>query len=348
MAVLNVGIIGCGTIATLRHAPEYAAREDVRIVATYDAYLKRAQDMAALYGANAYSNWEELIADDKIDAVSICTSNKWHAPIGIAALRAGKHVLCEKPMAVTLKEAEEMVIAAKESQKFLMIGHNQRLVPAHIRAKELLQDGELGRILSFETVFRHGGPENWGADKGVNTWFFQNDNALSGSLGDLGVHKMDLIRWLTGDEVDQVQCCMTTLDKVKDDGKLVDVNDNAICILSLKSGIVGTITTSWTCYGEEDNKTVIYCSNGIMKICDNPDYSIVVLKKNKEKTFYQVGKVQTNDSQTKSGVIDAFVDSILEGRKPEISGEEGIKVLKVLFACVESSKTGKKVKVESM
>ena len=123
MNKVKVGVIGCGSIARFRHLPEYQTHPDVVIAAVCDVDLERAEAVAQTYGTKAYTNYIDLLNDEEINAVSICTPNVFHAPMSIAALEAGKHVLCEKPMATTIAEAERMNEAAKESGKILMIGH---------------------------------------------------------------------------------------------------------------------------------------------------------------------------------------------------------------------------------
>ena len=125
--MLNIGIIGCGKIAQVRHLPEYEQNPGARIAGLYDLNQERAQTLAAQYGAKVYPSYEALLADPAIDAVSVCSANVSHAEITVAALEAGKHVLCEKPMATTLADCERMVSAAKKSGKRLMIDQNQRL-----------------------------------------------------------------------------------------------------------------------------------------------------------------------------------------------------------------------------
>lgn len=137
------------------------------------------------------------------------------------------------------------------------------------KAKEILKSGELGDVLSFRTTFMHGGPEMWSADKNGSTWFFKKDVATHGVAGDLGIHKIDLIRWLIEDDISEVMAEAATLDKKDETGKKIEVEDNFICILKSSRGILGTITASWTNYGEEDNSTALYCTNGVIKICSN-------------------------------------------------------------------------------
>ena len=172
MSKVKVGVIGCGSIAKYRHLPEYHTHPDVDISSVCDVVIERAQAVAQTYGVKAYTDYMDLINDKQINAVSICVPNVLHAPMAIAALQAGKHVLCEKPMATTLEEAERMNETANASGKILMIGHNQRLVPSHQKAKEMISQGKLGKIYSFRTSFGHSGPEGWSVD-GKDSWFFQ-------------------------------------------------------------------------------------------------------------------------------------------------------------------------------
>lgn len=141
-------------------------------------------------------------------------------------------------MATSEQEAQDMINTAHSTGKFLMIGHNQRLAPAHLRAKEILKSGELGNVLTFRTTFGHGGPEYWSQDKGRHTWFFKYDDAFIGAMGDLGVHKADLIRWLIDDEIIEAKAYVTTLHKTNEKDEPIEVDDNAICLLKSKTGIL--------------------------------------------------------------------------------------------------------------
>jgi len=342
---VRFGIIGCGSIARHRHLPELADNPDAEIVAVCDIVPSRAEEMGKKYDARPYKKYEDLLALDEIDAVVVCTPNYLHAPITIAALKAGKHVLCEKPMATSRAEAEEMIATAEENGRFLMIGHNQRLMAPHVKAKELLDSGKLGRVLTFRTCFGHGGPEGWCIDKSKDTWFFKKQKAFVGAMGDLGVHKADLIRWLLGEEVEEVAAFVTTLDKSYSDDTLIDVDDNATCVLRMEGGAIGNLIASWTYYGGEDNDTVLYCEKGVMRLTNDPDFQVKVDYANGEREYWRVGEIATNEKQVSSGIPDMFVESIVQGKKPEISGEEGMKALDIILACLQSAETGAVVKV---
>lgn len=343
--MFKVGIIGCGKIAQVRHIPEYVNNKDAELAAFYDMNTERAKRLAGLYGGRACESYQEMLADPAIDAVSVCTANNAHAAITIAALRAGKHVLCEKPMATTLEECEAMVSAAKETGRILMIGHNQRLTKAHAKAKHLLDEGIIGDIITFRTTFGHGGPESWSIDSGKNVWFFDKQKATMGAMADLGIHKTDLIQFLTGQKVVETTARVVTLNKRDSKGNLIGVDDNAVCIYRMSGGALGTMTASWTYYGAEDNSTILYGTKGIMRIYDDPSYSIKVVTSEGETILYDIDQIQTNDKQTSSGVIDQFMDCLVNGRMPEISGEEALSAMRAVFASIRSSETGRTVAV---
>lgn len=343
--MIKIGIIGCGKIAQQRHIPEYVDNPNAELTAYYDLNLERSRELAVQFGGKAYESYEALLQSKDVDAVSVCTANFSHAEITIAALKAGKHVLCEKPMATTLEDSENMVKAAKEAKRFLMIGHNQRLTATHIKAKDLIESGLIGKVLSFRTTFGHGGPETWSIDPGKNVWFFDKSKSAMGAMADLGVHKTDLIHFLTGQVVVETTASLNTLDKRFENGELISVDDHAECIYRLDGGAVGTMTASWIFYGAEDNSTILYGSKGIMRVYDDPAYSIVVINKEGLKTLYEVDAIQTNENQTKSGVIDMFVEALEKNKQPPLSGEEALKAMRVVFASIESAENHQTVSV---
>jgi predicted dehydrogenase len=335
MSKIKVGVIGCGSIAKHRHLPEYANNKEVEIVAVCDIVEDRVHEFAKEYSAKAYTSYEELLTNSEIDAVSVCTPNYLHAPISIAALQAGKHVLCEKPMATSRADAEKMIAASKENNKKLMIAHNQRFVPSHQKARQLIEQGEVGKIYSFRTAFGHGGPEGWSAD-GERSWFFKKDEAFIGAMGDLGVHKTDLLRFILGEEFVEVGAFIETSAKQN-----ADVDDTAVCVLKTESGIIGTLAASWSYVSKEDNSTIIYGENAILRLEDDPVNSLIVQYKNGEVVKYELGGIQTNEAggQNNTQVIDQFVNAIIQDVEPPVSGEEGMKSLQVVLSALESKET---------
>lgn len=346
--MLKIGIIGCGKIAQVRHAPEYSGNPDCRITGFYDISPDQASALAEKYDARAYTSIDTLLSSG-IDAVSICTANYNHAESAILALQKGKHVLCEKPMATTLADCRQMYMEARKSGCLLMLAHNQRFAPAHVTAKKLITEGFIGKVISFETHFCHSGPENW--IQKADSWFFDKKRAQFGAMADLGIHKTDLIHYLTGDYITEVSSMLSTVDKKYTDGTPISVDDNAYCLYQTKNGIPGSMHVSWTLYaGYEDNSTRIYGTEGVLRIYDDPEYSLILDKKDGTSERFKLdaitnNKEQNEGTQKSTGVIDHFIDSILGRTTCRIDAGEALHAMEAIFAAEESSKTGTKIKI---
>ncbi len=341
--MIRIGVIGGGTIVRRRHLPEILDNPYAQVGAVCDVVRERAEELGREYGATPYTDYKELINDPAIDAVIVAATNTTHAQMTIEALKAGKDVMCEKPMAVSLEEAKEMIRTSEETGKMLFIAQNQRLAPAHIKAKELLASGMLGKVITFKSTFGHPGCEHWAQDKG-KTWFFKKAVSVFGCLGDLGIHKIDMVRWMMDDEFTEVFAKVETLNKRNADGELIDVEDNAVMVLKTQKGATGTITVSWT-YEMEDCSTVFYCENGVMTIYGNPEYQVVIERNDGTADYYKVGEIPNNIVQVKSGIIDEFVSCMVEQKPATISGRDGMEPLKVVFSAYESSEQNKAVKI---
>ena len=143
---VKYGVIGCGAIGQRRHIPECCANPDSKLVALADPVAERVAELGKKYGAKHYTDYKEMLKDKDVEAVVIAGPNSLHAQQSMDALNAGKHVLCEKPMATSREDAKAMMKTAEKNGKYLMIGLNQRLMPPHVRAKEILDSGKLGRV----------------------------------------------------------------------------------------------------------------------------------------------------------------------------------------------------------
>src|SRR5699024_10192884 len=186
--------------------------------------------------------------------------------------------------------------------------------------------GSIGKIYSFRTAFGHGGPEGWSID-GRDSWFFNKEKAFIGAMGDLGVHKTDLIRYLLGEDIVEVAGLVESSAK-----EGTDIHDNATCILKSDTGMIGTLSASWTYMTEQDNSTVIYAEKAILRLEDDPDYGLIVQYTNREVVNYKLDAIQTNEEggHTTSHVIDHFVDAIVNNTEVPVAGEEGMKSLDVV------------------
>jgi UDP-N-acetylglucosamine 3-dehydrogenase len=331
---LKVGVAGIGQIAKVLHIPEYLDSPDVELVAMYNGDLSFATEARAKFepmGVKFYDDLDAFLASG-VQAISVCERNHLHAPVSIKALEAGVHVLCEKPMALTLEDAQKMIDTAKATNTILMIDQSQRYSQPHKKAREILQSGKLGKIYHIQTTFAHPGPEGWSK---TSEWFFNKSISGFGPLADLGVHKCDLVRFLTGLEPVKIIAQKATLEKPG------TVEDNSQSLVQFDNGALGTINTSWTLHGGEDNTFSAFCENGALRVNVEPGAPVVVYHKGGDREVFEITEMQDNTQERWFlGVIQDFVDAVL-GRKPNpIPGEEGYKALEMVIAMEQSIETG--------
>ncbi|GAA0468097.1 Gfo/Idh/MocA family oxidoreductase [Alkalibacillus silvisoli] len=333
---ITVGIVGCGSITRFRHAPEYLTNPHVDEIVFFDRNRHRAESLVKEFGGRIAESFKELIQDPAIDVISDCSSNEVHHIHTTQALMNGKHVLCEKPLAVSTEHAKTILEAQKKSGKKLMVDHNQRFTKVHQKARKIIQSGEYGDVLTFKTTFGHGGPESWSVTKSNATWFFKKERSHSGVAGDLGIHKIDLVHYLINDEIEEVKSFAGALDKVDENNQPIEVCDNVVCVFKTKKGRLGNGSFSWTYYGEEDNSTTIYLQKGIVKIYHDLEDQIIIEQPGGEKAKYELEPIQTNDHQSNTGVIDAFIDWVVHDIDPPVKGEDAYSSLKVVERILEN------------
>ena len=243
-------------------------------------------------------------------------------------------------MAITLAECESMVAAAERNSRHLMVGHNMRFDPVHRKAKQLLDSGIIGDVITFRSVYGNSGPEGWSEDR--DAWFFDKNKAAMGALSDMGIHKVDLIQYLLGQKVIETTAKVVTLNKRDAEGKLISVDDNALCILKMSGGALGTMAASWTVYGHECQSTVLYGTRGLMMIYSEPSAPIIVSDLEGNRTSFAF-----DTTSEKSGVIDEFVDALVHDRDPEVSGKEALTTMRTIFGSIRSSDIARPVAVNT-
>jgi predicted dehydrogenase len=271
---LNVGLIGAGFMGKA-HSLAYAAMPMFfwpapaiphrKVIAEVGDEV--AAEAARRYGfESSTGDWRRVIDDPTIDVVDIATPNDSHCEIAVAAAEAGKHVLCEKPLARTADEARQMLEAVQRAGIVHMVAFNYRRTPAVALAKRYLEEGSLGRVLSFRGTYL----QDWSADPNSPlSWRFQRSVAGSGALGDIGTHVLDIARHLVG-EISAVSSILTThvaerplqqggVDKLGAAEKLVDapraavdVDDELHTLLRFENGAIGSLEATRNAYGRNN------------------------------------------------------------------------------------------------
>jgi predicted dehydrogenase len=315
-----VAIVGAGAIGS-RRAADAAAQCRLEIVADIDSV--RAAQLADRYGSRHTTRWENAVGDPRVDVVVVCTSNKFLAPITIAALESGKHVLCEKPMGRNVTEATQMASAARSADRILKIGFTLRFHPALRQARDLCASGDLGPLYFINAVYGHGG--RLGYEK---EWRGDPELAGGGELLDQGVHLLDLARWFLG-ELDVIQAITPRWHWA-----VAPLEDNAFVLLQTRAGQIASLHTSWTIWKNQFSFEAIG-RDGYVRINGlGGNYGKESLTVGRKGIEGSVPKetVTSFDERDPSWEADwgDFVASIEQDRAPEVDATAGLAVMKTV------------------
>ncbi len=333
---VRVAVIGAGLIAQRAHLPAYAAAEDAELAAIASGHRETAAAVAGQFGnPRVLDSWDAAVADPDIDAIDICTPNSLHATIAIAAAKAGKHVLVEKPMATSLAEADAMIAAARKAGVLLAVAHNLRFVPIYSAIHQLLADGAIGRIFSARGFFMHAGPDEfWGA---TSDWFWREGEAGGGSLLDMGIHMIDLLRWMVGRPVQEVSAMTARVLKP------TYADDNAMTLMRFEGDILASVQSSWTARPVPDRQIAIHGEFGNLMMGRSSEEPLVL---NLQQGSGVRKVLPTIPAASPFG--NPFVNFVraIQGRElPLVTGEDGRTSLAIALGAYESANTGRVVRL---
>lgn len=341
--ILNMAVIGTNSFGT-KHIQTILKLEHANLVAICDSNGEIVKKKAEEFGINDYyTDYNELLKRDDLDAVTVATSDPAHMPITVAALRAGKHVLCEKPMALLLSDCKEMVKAQKETGKKLMIGQVGRYTPAFKMAKDLCEKGEIGELFFIESEYAH----DYSHLSGVGGWRIDPVNLRHPVIGG-GCHAVDLIRWIAGDPSEVFAYANR---KVLTDWP---VDDCTIGVMKFPDGVMGKVLTSIGCKRLYTMRTVIYGTEGTI-IVDNTSPTLSLFKTehgsadNYRDIPYEVIEVKLPvevNNHNLHAEIGEFCDLIINDKPIVTDGVQGASTVAVCNAIVESAASGDKVLVD--
>lgn len=319
---VRIGIVGCGQIGRW-HLDAYKLNPQVKLVAFADTDFNRAQKFAKETGAVAYSSHKEMIEHENLEGVSICTVPSTHRDIAIDLLTAGINVLCEKPLAISVTQAQEMVDKAKEKNLLLLTGFKFRFFDEVQKAKEMLEKGSLGKILNFRLMF--GGYMDM-----AGSWYSRKEISGGGVIMDNSCHAIDLIRYLFG-EVDSISAQVRTYQDI-------GVEDTAKLSLFMKNGLFGAVDISWDLPIPSKAYLEIYGEDGTALL----ELGGITYK---FKTWNEWKRVlnQANSKEAFSRQTKHFVDSIVNKKPTILDNEDGLKTQIVIEAAYESAKQDRKV-----
>lgn len=344
MKRLRMGVVGLGM--GRGHARGYHSHPQADLVAIADPDEGRLAEVQEELGVpQTYTDAETMLRDEELDAVSIAVPNVYHAPLTIAALQRGLHVLCEKPPAMTVAESQEMVDAATAAQRNLMINFSFRFTDAAYALKEQVDAGVVGDIYFGRSVWhrRRGIPRFGG-------WFGIKEMSGGGPLIDLGVHRLDLALWLMG-YPEPVAVTGSTYDPIArrlaaEAGKDYSVEDLACGLIKFANGATLILEASWALHQREREHmtTNLYGERGGLvhrNVEGGYDFEAEIITDEAGGQFSK--RLDGRTTPTPSSYHE-FVDSILEERAPLATGAQGVKVMKILEGIYKSAETGSEVR----
>jgi predicted dehydrogenase len=341
MSPVGIGIIGSQFIAEL-HLEAFRQAPNAKVVAVASPTEAHVKAFAKKHHIPKwYTDYRELLQHNEVQVVSLCLPNDLHCSVTKAAAKAGKHVICEKPLCMNLAEADQMIAACKKAGVKLMYAEELCFTPKYVRAKQLVDEGALGKVYLVKQSEKHNGPHS--------PWFWDVSRSGGGVLLDMGCHGIEFARWILGrPKATSVYAhCGTFVHKDKTHG-----DDNAIIIVEFENDAVALIEESWARLGGMDDRAEIYGSKGAtyadllhgsaLETYSDVGYGYAVEKAPTTKgwtfTMYE-----ENWNYGFPQEMQHFVDCVQNDKPPSITGEDGRAVLEIIFAAYASAGTGKKI-----
>lgn len=334
------GIVGCGAIATLHHIPNLKRAPGAEVIAVADKNKERAEEVANRFNIpQLYEDYRKLIDEADIDAIFVCTPTKYHAQAVVDALKEDLNVFCEKPMCLTLEEADNIVQLSRDTKAKFMVGYNLRFTSLFQEVKKRVSRGELGRLVQAECSFCVPGPKKWPAV----TDFYQQKELGGGALFDSGSHAIDLLRWIIG-EVTGVSTYISSRTAQ------TDVDEAASLLLRFSNGIIGVMNASWTSSWPVV-KIELYGSRGLL-FASFPDN---VLSKGGTISLHKYQGIAFKEGLIHLGVRETstmyqretlhFLECIRNGVDPSVSAHDGRAAVAVTLAAYKAAQERREIPI---
>ncbi|MFC4557862.1 Gfo/Idh/MocA family protein [Virgibacillus kekensis] len=325
---MKVGIMSFAHMHAHSYADCLKRLTNVELVGVFDDDGLRGKEAATKYNTLYFSEQDQFL-ELEMDAVIICSENVHHKEMVLQAARAKKHILCEKPIATTVEDAEEMIRACNENNVILQIAFPVRFSTPIQRLKQLIDEGEIGDILAFRTTNRGQNPGGW---------FIDEKMSGGGAVLDHTVHMVDIMRWYSGMEVTEVYSLVDSYFHN------IPIDDAGILTLEFENGIIASHDASWSRFAEYPT----WGDVTIEVIGTKQTVKVDALKEHFRLYTSGEDKALSNvffGNDMDLGLIKDFIDCVKQGREPSISGYDGLKAMEVALAAYESSNRKTKIKL---
>lgn len=344
MTRTKVAMLGAGFITDIHLESYHRFVPEAEIVAVYARNPDKAQAFAEKYHIPQwYTDMDKLIAESGCEVVDICLPNFLHAEATIKAAQAGKHVIIEKPLAVTLEQADAMIAACKQAGVKLMYAEELCFAPKYERVRHLVNEGAIGEIYMLKQSEKHSGPHS--------DWFYDVNQSGGGVLMDMGCHALAWFRWMLNNaKVESIYATMSTvLHKSRTRGE-----DNSVVIVEFENGVTAVAEDSWAKHGGMDDKSEVYGTEGVAYADLFMGNAAITYSKNGY--GYAMEKADTTQGWTftifeevfNQGYpheLKHFIECVREDKQPLVTGEDGRAVLEMIYAAYASAGSGQKIKL---
>lgn len=343
---IGVAVIGAGAIGALR-AAAVAQTPGLRLAAVADLRHDLAQNVAARHGGTATDDWQEAIARPDVGIVVVCTPPNLHARMALAAIERGKHVLCEKPLAHTLDDAEQMCAAAEARGLLLATGFNHRYFPSMAFAKRLITDGVLGRVIRVQAYAGHPGGKEFG-----HPWVHDGCVTGGGSMVDNGIHILDLTRFFMGDVETAAGVTANLVWPFE------TAEDNGFALFRSPAGAVASVHASWTEWRGYQFAVEVVGTRGFVKASYPPMLAIwgttpkPGIRARRRYEVFPGFQIRERLRGWEWTIVQSFVQELRDftagvrsGRSASASGRDGLRAMQLAHAVYRASRAGSEVAV---
>ena len=315
---------------------------EAEVVAVYSRHAERAKSFAAKHKiSNWYTDIEKIINDSGCDVVDICLPNFRHAEATLLAADAGKHIMIEKPLAVTLEEADAMIAACKKAGVKLMYAEELCFAPKYERVRHMVKEGAIGEIYMLKQSEKHSGPHS--------DWFYDIKLAGGGVLMDMGCHGIAWLRWMLGNaKAKNVYASMSTVLHKNRTG----AEDNSIIIIEFENGVTGIVENSWAKHGGMDDRSEVHGTGGVIyadlfmgnaSIAYSKNGYGYAMEKADTTTGWSFPVFEEAFNQGYPHELKHFIECVQQDKQPLVTGDDGRAVLEIIYAAYASAGQGKKI-----
>lgn len=337
MKKIGFAVVGSGAVAQF-HLRSIEEIPDAELIGIYSAHIPSAEKYASDYGVRCFYSMEELLACDEVDVVNICTPSGTHAELAVQVLEAGRHVVVEKPLALTPDDCKRVVDAAKANDRLCAVISQLRFSPEILRVKQAIDDGWLGKICVCDVTMKYYRDRSYyDSSDWRGTWAMDGGGALMNQ----GIHGIDLLRFLMGDVRSVSGICKTICHKI-------EVEDTAAALLEYENGAIGLITGTTSVYPGYSRILNINGTEGSISLeegkivrWDVPAHPIEL--KNDSKVISGASDPTAIDYMGHRRQIENMIAALRKSDSLRIDAEEGKRTVELICAIYESSKTGKKI-----